>query len=648
MSSAQTALYSLASSWTSGSQWNTCPISAYVAGSSGSTTPPPAPTNTTLPSIAGTTTQGQAVSTSNGTWSGSPTAYGYQWQDCSSTGASCTNISGAASSSYTLTVNDVGHTLRAIVTATNAGGSVSATSIQSAVVLAPASPPPPAAPANTAPPVISGAPTEGQILQTSTGAWSGSPTGYSYQWKDCNSTGGSCANISGATSSAYTLAASDVGATMMVTVTASNAGGSASGDSSATAAVTALSTGGGGTQPTGVTLQQIDGGQGYYGQWSNSLPASTSFYPLAVFDQTLGYDGANWDPSQLAAYKADGINTFVNLYNGYNSAMMTALKADGMHDIDSPLANGYEGSTLGGYVWFDEADGNNDCGSVPSAAVLGTTVSCAPTSDGRTPSSVISEVTADLHHVDPTRAVYGNYSKPVALNSGLTPAQASAYVNGVDIASYDYYVINDGWQTDHSLWLQYDAVRNTRQESGYDRPIWVFIEAGEVFPSNQWSGVTPTPAMSVAEAWNAIIGGARGIEWFDHDFGGSSGGYASSSDDLIDSNPVFGSLQAAVTAFNQRATLLAPILNDPFANSYVTNNGQMNVMAKYDQTSNNYYVFAAPRSNSSQNITFTTAGGYSGPVQVQGENRTVAATNGVFTDNFANQTAVHIYIIPHS
>jgi hypothetical protein len=185
-----------------------------------------------------------------------------------------------------------------------------------------------------------------------------------------------------------------------------------------------------------------------------------------------------------------------------------------------------------------------------------------------------------------------------------------------------------------------------------------FIEAGEPFTSNQWSGVTATGAMSVAEAWNAIIAGARGIQWFDHDFGGSAAGYATSSQDLIDTNPVFASLQSAVSAFDARVEGLAPILNDPFANGYVTSVSNpnpdsedarsANVMVKYDAASNDFYVFVAPTSNKSQTLTFTTSGGYSGPVTVQGESRTVTATNGTFSDTFSGQTAVHIYIVPNS
>jgi len=89
-----------------------------------------------------------------------------------------------------------------------------------------ASSPPPAAPAGTAPPVISGTATEGQTLTTSNGSWSNAPTSYTYQWQDCNGAGQSCTNVSGATTSSYGLAAADVGHTIRVVVTATNSGGS--------------------------------------------------------------------------------------------------------------------------------------------------------------------------------------------------------------------------------------------------------------------------------------------------------------------------------------------------------------------------------------------------------------------------------------
>ena len=93
-----------------------------------------APTNMSSPTISGTTTVGQNLSSSTGTWSGSPTSYAFQWEDCDSSGASCVKISGATSSSYALQSGDAGKALRAVVTATNSGGSSSATSAQTSLV----------------------------------------------------------------------------------------------------------------------------------------------------------------------------------------------------------------------------------------------------------------------------------------------------------------------------------------------------------------------------------------------------------------------------------------------------------------------------------------------------------------------------------
>ena len=92
------------------------------------------PTNTALPGISGTPQAGSTLTESDGTWTGNPTSYTYQWQLCDSSGANCANVTGATASSYTLAGSDVGHTLRSVVTAANAGGSTLVTSAQTAVI----------------------------------------------------------------------------------------------------------------------------------------------------------------------------------------------------------------------------------------------------------------------------------------------------------------------------------------------------------------------------------------------------------------------------------------------------------------------------------------------------------------------------------
>src|SRR6185436_3257797 len=123
--------------------------------------------------------------------------FSYQWQRCDSGGANCAPIGSATASTYALTSNEVGFTVRVAVTASNAGGSSSpASSSQTAVVL-------PEAPANTAAPSISGTAQQGQTLTESHGTWTNSPTSFSYQWQRCDSAGANCAPISSATASTY-------------------------------------------------------------------------------------------------------------------------------------------------------------------------------------------------------------------------------------------------------------------------------------------------------------------------------------------------------------------------------------------------------------------------------------------------------------
>jgi len=96
-----------------------------------------APSNTAPPTLSGTARIGETLTASQGTWNGTtPISYAYQWQRCDKNGAGCNAITGATSTSYTLTSADQDNTLRVRVTASNSAGSSTATSVPSAIVAA--------------------------------------------------------------------------------------------------------------------------------------------------------------------------------------------------------------------------------------------------------------------------------------------------------------------------------------------------------------------------------------------------------------------------------------------------------------------------------------------------------------------------------
>lgn len=203
------------------------------------------PANVDLPSIAEilSTTTGLVTSylATPGVWSGAPTIlFRYQWMRCDSGGANCADIAGAVSTSYTPSSLDIGRKLRVEVTATNTFGSTVAVSEPTALLAG-------TAPVNSFLPAVTGSATTGSVLGATTGTWTGSaPITYTYQWRRCGVAGSACVSIPGATSASYVVQTTDLGATITVAVTATNAAGSVTAVSAPTAAVTA----GGGTTTT--------------------------------------------------------------------------------------------------------------------------------------------------------------------------------------------------------------------------------------------------------------------------------------------------------------------------------------------------------------------------------------------------------------
>ena len=164
------------------------------------------PVNLGLPSILGSLLEGQLLSALPGSWSGTqPISYAYQWLACNAAGESCSEIPGATAPTLKLLAGLIGDTVEVVVTATNAGGSTSATSSATSLVQG-------LLPSNTAAPSILGSLLEGQLLSATTGSWSGTePISYAYQWLQCNAAGKECSEISKATGSTLPLVSGLIG-----------------------------------------------------------------------------------------------------------------------------------------------------------------------------------------------------------------------------------------------------------------------------------------------------------------------------------------------------------------------------------------------------------------------------------------------------
>jgi hypothetical protein len=242
---------------------------AAISGASPVVTVAP-PVNTTPPTIGGTPQQGATLSASDGSWTNSPYAFTYQWQQCDGTGNGCNDILGANASTYVPDQGDIGHELRVVVTATNSTGSTAATSGAGAAVLI-------AAPANTTPPQLGGSAQQGQQVLANDGAWDNSPGGYTYQWEQCDASGANCVPIPGANADSYVPTVGDVGHTLRVTVTADNAGGQTPATSGPSAVVAGLEA----SVPPPI-LQQSANLAPVTGSVLVKLPGSTTFVPVTT------------------------------------------------------------------------------------------------------------------------------------------------------------------------------------------------------------------------------------------------------------------------------------------------------------------------------------------------------------------------------
>jgi hypothetical protein len=176
----------------------------------------------------------------------------------------------------------------------------------------------PTSPTNNTLPVVSGTPTVGQTLTSTSGTWNGYPAPtFAYQWVR-----GASTDISGATSSSYQLVDVDLATTVKCRVTATNVAGSASATSAATATIAA----GAPQAPTSVTAT----GGNTQATVSFSAPTITGGSPITGYTVTS-------NPGGLTSSGASLSQTVTGLTNGVSYTFtVTATNAIGTGPAGGP------------------------------------------------------------------------------------------------------------------------------------------------------------------------------------------------------------------------------------------------------------------------------------------------------------------------
>jgi hypothetical protein len=185
--------------------------------------------STAQPQVTGLPVEGKPLQVTTGAWSPAPTSLTYAWQRCNANGRVCIAIPGANASTYTVSGQDVGHALVAVVQATFGTTVQQALSTASGATVGGDL----AGPSHTASPVITGTAARGTQLTATTGLWAGvGALSYAYQWYRCDGGGAHCSSIHGATKTTYRTVQADVGRTLGFTVRATDSTGTAAAYSS--------------------------------------------------------------------------------------------------------------------------------------------------------------------------------------------------------------------------------------------------------------------------------------------------------------------------------------------------------------------------------------------------------------------------------
>ncbi|MDG4764265.1 DUF4082 domain-containing protein [Solwaraspora sp. WMMD406] len=403
--------------------------------------------------------------------------------------------------------------------------------------------------------------------------------------------------------------------------------------------------GGGGT-PGALDLPRVpwEGGPSYYANFPQAKASgwnNPGFFPIGVW-----YEGV-YTQEEIDRDKAAGLNTYVMLTD---QSDVSLIRRNGMYAfIPQPFSN--RGNESVGWVIGDEADmwggpGNGTwTGKYPGQGQI-----CTTTREG-CGLDVMKKESATVPSGDKGLR-YANYGKGVMF--WQSDSDASKFVNGFSsVVSNDIYwytdphvctapaegptygVNKDNCRRAANYGLTMDRMRELDAMDGKRQPVWAFIEVGHPF-TEDWAP-TITGDQIAGAVMNSLIHEARGIQYFNHNFGGPCHSQHVLRDRCGDA------VRPAVTELNKRVTSLAPVLNTQ-SYAWEFNSGLDTMLKAHDGS---YYIFAMlSRDTATGSHTLALPPGVTGSkAEVLFENRSVPISGGAIKDSFAQEFTYHIYKI---
>jgi hypothetical protein len=380
----------------------------------------------------------------------------------------------------------------------------------------------------------------------------------------------------------------------------------------------------------------VDGGPSYYARFKASLPSNASYFPIAAWLRRADTQAT------LQQYKDFGMNVFVGVEDpeGAHEALIAANGMRAVIQSDERTRFNHIGSETAGWLLNDEVD--MCCGPPGFAGGNGYDML----------HSILDELPRD------GRFRFNNYGKGVLLSE--SDVDAARFINGRNGPnSYQQVVSTDlYWFTDPNertnprsgVGSSYgDDVRKVRRLDAMDgkrMPVWQTVELGWPFTEGASAGgrrIVPDEIRSAV--WHSIIAGARGINYFDHNFGPGTPESTILGQGYADNRAMAKSVNAQIKA-------LAPVLNSSFVTSgqSVTDtiNGNVRYMVKW--SGGKFYLFAgADRSGGTATFSIPCVGNATAvrlaPSNLPEEATTIQVAKGSFTDSFADKNSIHIYRI---